>query len=343
MYVNRMRLLNVKSLHRCIPAGGGGLPEPARHRLLLQGANGSGKTTVLETILTLWKFWGEWLEEGEGPRSIPPTEHRSHYLTAVDLAAIEIMGIPNARPLWIGMGKRAEWRALREAHAGVTFAGLIRAGVSRWQIELPSDDLLALRHRSLAGSEAFPNVVYFPPEGRTIRPPKKPRGEIIDTTQFHWTAVYDPAVSLDSVLLTVKALSPERFEEYLQLINLALEHRQKRIKGFGPKGRLVVEGATESGVPYQHPIEDLSSGERQMLLLVGFVVAFLRPGGIVLLDEPDLHIHIAMVTQLMETLERVVLERKGQMIVASHSQLVWDWFARDEERIELSSWQGGAV
>ena len=42
-----------------------------------------------------------------------------------------------------------------------------------------------------------------------------------------------------------------------------------------------------------------------MLLLVGFAVAFLRPGGIVLLDEPDLHIHMAMVTQLLETLERV--------------------------------------
>jgi hypothetical protein len=308
----------------------------------LQGANGSGKTTILETILTLWKFWGEWLEEGGGPGSLPPKEHLSHYLAAVDLAAVEILGIPSARPLWIGMGTRREWRAIHEAHGRATFAGLTRAG-SNWQIDLPSDDLLAMRHRSLAGSEAFPNVVYLPPEGRTIRPPKKPRGEIIDTTQFNWTAVYDPAISLDSVLLTVKALSPERFEEYLQLVNLALEHRQKRIKGFGPKGRLIVEGTTVSGLPYQHPIEELSSGERQMLLLVGFVVAFLRPGGIVLLDEPDLHIHMAMVTQLMETLERVVFERQGQLIVASHSQLVWDWFARDEERIELSPWQGGAA
>src|SRR5438034_11093137 len=114
MYVNRMRLLNVKPLHRCIPEGEGALPEPARRRLLLQGANGSGKTTILETILTLWRFWGEWLEEGPG--SSPPGQHLDHCLAKADLVAIEIADMPGAaHPLWIGMGKRSEWHALREA------------------------------------------------------------------------------------------------------------------------------------------------------------------------------------------------------------------------------------
>jgi energy-coupling factor transporter ATP-binding protein EcfA2 len=346
MYVNRLRLLNVKPLHRSIPDDEGALPEPARRRLVLQGANGSGKSTILETILTLWKFWGEWIEQGRG--SAPPAEHVSHFLAKADLAAIELMDMPESSgPLWIGIGKRSEWRALRETHPRAFFAGLVVDGTA-WKIELPPDsarpqpdDLLTLRYRSLAGSESFPNVVYFPPEGRTIRPPEKPRGEIIDATRFNWTAVYDPAVSLDSVLLTLKALSPERFEECLRLVNLALDHRQKRITGFGPRGRLVVQGQTEAGVSFQHPIEELSSGERQMLLLVGFLVAFLRPGGIVLLDEPDLHIHIAMVDQLLETVERVVQERNGQLIVASHSVRVWEWFARPEERLDLDPWRGG--
>jgi hypothetical protein len=361
MYVNRMRLLNVKSVHRCIPPDGGALPEPAHRRLLLQGANGSGKTTILETILTLWRFWGEWIDEGPG--APPSQEHLNHYLAKADLAAIEFVGIPNSPPLWIGTGKLPEWQALGTTYPGATTAALIWSGPAvfqypdpaasvpphptlsfsvgpSWDIQLPPGDFLARRQRSLAGSESFPNVVYFPPEGRTIRPPDRPRGEIIDTTRFNWTAVYDPTINLDSVLLTVKALSPDRFDECLRLVNLALGHRQKRITGFGPKGRLIVAGRTESGGLYQHPIEELSSGERQMLLLVGFVVAFLRPGGIVLLDEPDLHIHMAMVAQLMETLESVIRERDGQLIVASHSPLVWDWFARDAERVELTPWRG---
>ncbi len=252
---------------------------------------------------------------------------------------MEVVGIPNAPPLWICEGSPAAWTALKESHPGAIFAGRI---VYEHQdtIRLPPNNFLVLRHRSLAGAEPFPNIVYFPPEGRTIRAPEKTRAEIIDTTQFNWTAVYDSAVNLDSILLTVQALTPERFEECLRLVNLALEHRQKRITGFGPKGRLVVEGTTEAGFPYQHPIEALSSGERQMLLLVGFIVAFLRPGGIVLLDEPDLHIHIGMVDQLLETLEWVVRKRNGQLIVASHSERVWDWFVREEERIQLGEWVG---
>jgi len=237
--------------------------------------------------------------------------------------------------------KDFEWEALKQNNPKAFFAGVT---VKTWQIELPFEKLLTNRHRSLAGAEQFPNVVYFPPENRSVLRHEfsKPRAEIIDTTGFNWNAVYDPDVNLDSVLLTVKALDEDRFNECLRLVNSALEHRQKRITGFGPKGRLVVEGTTRTNVTYQHPIEELSSGERQMLLLVAFVVAFLRPGGILLIDEPDLHIHIGMVTQLLETLERIVTERNGQMIVASHSQLVWDWFARDEERIELNGWAGGS-
>jgi predicted ATPase len=137
-----------------------------------------------------------------------------------------------------------------------------------------------------------------------------------------------------------KVPASSRFEECLRLVNLALKYRDKEIIGFGPAGRLIVEGATESGKTYTHPIELLSSGEKQMLLMIGFAVAFLRPGGILLIDEPDLHIHMSMVSQLMETLELIVQERDGQLIVASHSTLVWDWFSSDEERIELSTWRG---
>jgi hypothetical protein len=334
-----MRLLNVRSLNRDIPDGGGTLPEPARRRLVLQGANGSGKSTILETILTLWRLWGEWLELGHGA-GVRKGELPC-FLVPPAFAGIRIDGIPDTRPIWICMGGRHHWKVLQESERDAIFTGLLCDEANTFAIvEAPPGDFLARRHRSLAGSESFPNIVYFPPEGRTIRAPEKPRAEIIDTTQFNWTAVYDAAVNLDSILLTVQARSPERFAECLQLVNLALEHGQKRIMGFGPKGRLVVKGTTEWGTSYEHPIDALSSGERQMLLLVGFAVAFLRPGGIVLLDEPDLHIHIGMVDQLLETMERVVQERNGQLIVASHSVRVWEWFAREEEQIDLSPWRG---
>ena len=94
------------------------------------------------------------------------------------------------------------------------------------------------------------------------------------------------------------------------------------------------------GARYQHTIDELSSGEKQILLMIGFTTAFLRPGGILLLDEPDLHIHVSMVSQLMETLELICDERQAQWIVASHSSSVWDWFD-EEERVDLSGWGDG--
>ena len=225
------------------------------------------------------------------------------------------------------------------SESGGEFAGVLQ---DNNQIELVEKPWLDLRRRSLAGSVGFPNIVYFPSECRTrcrTVASREVRGRIIEPTRFNWVAEFDSNVNLDSVMLTLKALSEEQFAECLKLVNLALEHRHKRITGFGPKGKLIVSGNTDAGVAFQHHIEDLSSGEQEILLLVGFVVAFLRPGGIVLLDESDLHIHISMIAQLLETLEHIVRKRNGQLIAASHSLRVLEWFAREDERFELSPWR----
>ena len=267
--------------------------------------------------------------------------HLRHELAQADLAAIEIIGLPIGQPLWIGVArKHFEWRALRENFPKASFAGLVLKD-TLWQIELPIDDSLEHRRMSLVGAENYPNVVYFPLGGRMVgTSPFHDRGQIIDFTLFRWEAEYESQTSLDSILLTVKALSPERYENCLKLANLALGHQRKRIVGFGMNGRLVVEGTAETGAIFQHSIKQLSSGEQQMLLLIAYVVAFLQPGGIVLLDEPDLHLHVAMVTQMLQTLEHIVRQRNGQLIVASHSERVRDYFSRSEEQIELSPWRG---
>jgi len=184
-------------------------------------------------------------------------------------------------------------------------------------------------------------VHKFPSEGRTLLESRKPRAVLLDMMSFNWVARFDQKLDLDSVFLTLKTMEPGEFEECLKFVNLALVHRGKRITGFGDNGRLVVQGEADSGQPYHHTIEELSSGEKQMLLMIGFTVAFLRPGGILLIDEPDLHIHVSMVSQLMETLELIAEQRNAQLIVASHSALVWDWFD-DEERIDLSGWRDDA-
>jgi hypothetical protein len=367
VFVNRLRFRDIKPLSMDLPEGGKEIPEAARRKLLLQGGMGSGKTTILETIVTLWNFWGEWIEIGDGKAL--PREHLRHFIVQHGFAAMEIVAMmPSAPPIWIGIGRSSDLEELKRSYPKHTFAGLYGKGRER-RILLPPPgamDLQNVRNLTLMASstgvaarerpvisstarpqialrnESFANIVYLPSECRTLLQPRKPRAILLDMKSFNWVARFDRALNLDSVLLTLKTMEPNQFDECLRFVNLALGHRDKRIKGFGENGRLVVEGELESGESYHHTIEELSSGEKQMLLMLGFTSAFLRPGGILLIDEPDLHIHVSMVPQLMETMEFIAEQRQAQLIVASHSALVWDWF-EDEERIDLSGWREEAL
>src|SRR4051794_29993569 len=127
MYVNRIRLYGVKGQQRDLPEGGGELPEAARTRLLLQGGNGSGKTTVLETIRVLWEFFGEWLDRGAG-KAIPARQAK-HYLAIARCAAVELVGFPATdQRVWIGMAGANAWADLKRENPGAAFAGAIRYG-----------------------------------------------------------------------------------------------------------------------------------------------------------------------------------------------------------------------
>ncbi len=160
-----------------------GIPEPARHRLLLQGGNGSGKTTVLETVRVLWEFLGEWIDRGQGK---PPTANQSrHFLFRSDFAALELRGFAgDDRSLWVGIAGANDWSDLKRSEPNAVFAGLVRYGKKPEQarIELPAGrDWKTLRDSSLVGREPLPNIVHFPPDNRTVVGPPKGGARLIDT------------------------------------------------------------------------------------------------------------------------------------------------------------------
>ena len=343
MYVNNVRLY-AKHLRLDLAASRDGLPEAARDRLLLQGPNGSGKSTVLQTISTLWGFFGRWIEIGQDGR--PPTTQMRHVLADGDLAAVEFRGFAgNLQSLWVAMGKANAVEDLRREYPDSVFAAALNFGEGgttqgKWSITLPSFDLRTIRDQSLVGRVPQPNVVYFPPEDRTIRPQANGPAKLLDTTEWNWSASFESRLDFDSLLVTARAHQPERYEEAIRLVNQILKRRNKWIVPVGPSGRHLVERKIE-GLPVPpHRIEYLSSGEKQLLVFFGFLACTLRPGGIVLIDEPDLHIHLSMIRSLLDSIALVVRERQGQLIVASHSQPVSSWFSREAERVQLGKWSG---
>jgi len=69
-------------------------------------------------------------------------------------------------------------------------------------------------------------------------------------------------------------------------------------------------------------ISSAGSGFLQVLLLLGFFYA--RPASVLLLDEPDAHLHVILQKQVYDRLRRVAADRKCQLIVATHSEVLVD-------------------
>lgn len=69
----------------------------------------------------------------------------------------------------------------------------------------------------------------------------------------------------------------------------------------------------------EHPMIELSSGEKQALLFAAELYRRWKPGSLILIDEPELHFHTSWQTTLWTLLEKWQRERGGQVIVATQS------------------------
>lgn len=74
-------------------------------------------------------------------------------------------------------------------------------------------------------------------------------------------------------------------------------------------------------------ISSAGSGFLQVLLLLGFFYA--RPATVLLCDEPDAHLHVILQKQIYDTLRRIAPERRCQLIIATHSEVLVDGTSPD--------------
>lgn len=72
-----------------------------------------------------------------------------------------------------------------------------------------------------------------------------------------------------------------------------------------------------------HPLTELSSGEKQVLIFGAELYRCWRPGSLILIDEPELHMHPTWQAALWLMLERWQKERGGQVIVATQSNYLF--------------------
>lgn len=88
----------------------------------------------------------------------------------------------------------------------------------------------------------------------------------------------------------------------------------------------LVERRGQAGLPALD-VASAGSGFHQVLLLLAFFYA--RPATVLVLDEPDAHQHVVLQKQVYDLLRRVASERRCQLIVATHSEVLIDGTSPD--------------
>ncbi|ARU60637.1 hypothetical protein CBW65_05715 [Tumebacillus avium] len=317
------------------------------HRnILLSGPNGSGKSTVLRLISQFWKITGSTILNTSREKVIG-----TGWLSKWNGSAIIFENLfPSAPPL-VGFihGSQLLYEKLQDLHPDVVWMG----GVSIKKTNT-GNELTILRPQGnwfskwrdaqkklllVPGEPAqTPNMIYLNAEDRRWRAPKKRIGAPIpDDYNNRWLTTFqvsdDWQGSIESSLVNLKIVNQKKYEQIIHDLNRYLVNKQiDPVIHEEDNNRLRV---ILSRANSWHTLDDLSSGEHQVLILLYLVSRWMEPGGIVLIDEPDLHLHPSLINGMLGQLENIVKERDGQLIITSHNPDIWERYDTIGKRVML--------
>lgn len=322
--------------------------EAIEDRLLFTGPNGCGKSTILRAIAMLWVAAGYWLDQ----RKVLPQKHEARiWLQRWNGIAIVFDGIQPFHESAVGLVfGTLDWvDALKSQHTEITWLGEAVArtgkpGQPKRALYMPKEDWLdswsenrkklILSHDKVLG----PNIIYLDAEERRWVPPKRNLSEPSpDLLSQRWLTKYvvsdDWKGQLEASLITLKTTQLHQFHDVIRSLNNFLNGKEIDANIKPGEGRLRVKIKGRRGV--SHSIDELSAGEHQVLILIYLISRWMQPGGVVLIDEPDLYLHPSLIEPLLSTIEQLVSEKEGQLLITSHAVDVWRRYENLGMRIQL--------
>ncbi|MDE0205566.1 MAG: AAA family ATPase [Candidatus Tectomicrobia bacterium] len=286
------------------------------------GPNNAGKTTALQA-LALWEIGvRRWLEKrgaGEGPLKRPGVT-----INRRDLIALPV---PTANLLWHGLHTRSSRREHNKTRTENVLTDVVVDGVD-WTCGMEFD---------YANSESFYCRPLLGENGKRVPvPPAAGNVRIAYLPPMSGLAANE--TRLDPGAIDVR-LGEGRTAEVLRNLCYSIytgedggakwERLVERIASlFGSRleepNYIAERGEITLTYRNRHNVRlDLSAsgrGEQQTLLLLAHMTA--NPGSVLLLDEPDAHLEILRQRQTYHVLTEVAEETQGQIIAASHSEVV---------------------
>ena len=301
--------------------------------VILAGPNNAGKSTVLQAI-AVWKYGVDrWVQHRGGSKAVKRIAARilRSDFTAVPLREMNLLW--EDRRINTGFGGTYRPRLLEIVAEGDTTDESWECGIA---FQYNSPDVVYAKPVNAAGLtaediRAFPpaqardlQIVHVPPLfGLEQEEPRRERGlqdrlvgqgrageilrnllwEIAEDDPGGWSALTDHVLRLFGITLqrpTYDAARPF----------ITCEYR-------------------EQGQRRPLDLSNAGSGTLQLLLLLAFLYA--RPASVLLLDEPDAHLHVILQKQVYDLIRKEARDRGGQVIVATHSEAILD--ATDPSRV----------
>ena len=279
--------------------------------IVLAGPNNTGKTTVLQAIAAWDLALNRWRElnrfqKYKGSYSKAPVARQA--FAAVPLRTFDL--------LWHERSYRKREPIEIEIYGD-------EPGAQAWRLAMEltpdSTEQIYVRPKGDVDPEVARNAklltVYIPPmtglstEEPVYQPPKQQQllgqgkpGDIIRNilVEAHHSAVWDKLQQTMRELFNCEVIPPDASGAHI-------------IAEYQPLG---------GSNGHRFDIASAGSGFQQVLMLLTFL--YTHPASVLLLDEPDAHLHIILQDAIYGKLRAVAAEQKSQLIMATHSEVIID-------------------
>ena len=311
------------------------LTDAVRPISVLAGTNGTGKTTILDAIEALLAF----ALDPDQPRDLVREAMETGMIRMtieVDLPAAngQTVALPGLLPsmLHIAVGRKDLVRGNPEREWPNLVCWLVQRGKQGPPLRRQSRLAKQLREQvsgMLQGQTPLEGgLLYFPhnrwlavsDRGGAIEPPSEQRSWL-----FHHTASDKWTGSLEQLWVWQNYLDLERGAQgrtSLQPFVEAVEEilgPNRAIQVF--EGRALVQPAWRDGEKNEGwlRLNQLPSGEQQVLLLFGELARRRRKGAVLMIDEPEISLHPTLQRQVVHQLRQFARAGDMQVILATHS------------------------
>lgn len=275
--------------------------------IVIAGPNNTGKTTLLQAIaawslaLSMWRRRGDFQKHRGAYAKVPVTRQ---VFSAVPLRAFDLLWTERSYrggPIEISITHGSGWTVTMELIPDTTEQIFVRPTAAAPQ-------------PLLAEGGASISTVFVPPmTGLSTDEP------LLQAPKIEQMLGYGKPGDVIRNLLVMAHQEPEAWQNLTACIRKLFGYELE------PPNSQSADILAEYRAKLNGPKLDIASagsGFQQVLMLLTFLNT--RAGSVLLLDEPDAHLHIILQDAIYSELRSVAQRQSSQLIVATHSEIIID-------------------